>query len=294
MVINLRQNKNSSSNGFGKWYPEADSKEPLALKGFCRHMTEHGKLADYQMVVLVVQQVVECMKELICQGQPVKLEGLGTFSPSVESKKGGANSVAKAMEVGLESLIEGVHIIFTPENSKGEKLTSRSLKDDCIFTAGYVVESIKTTVEGKEKRFQNKTPISFVLSPANGGTTPSGGGSEQGSGTGNGGSQGGNSGSDQNQATSFALTITKSGSGTSTVKNDSEETINSGDSLESGANVYIAVTPAEGQIPSATLNGSNVSLTENDGEYVGTFQMPAQASTLVINSGSDGEEGDQN
>ena len=297
MVINLRQNKNSSSNGYGKWYPEADSKEPLALKGFCRHMTEHGKLADYQMVVLVVQQVVECMKELICQGQPVKLEGLGTFSPSVESKKGGANSVAKAMEVGLESLIEGVHIIFTPENSKGEKLTSRSLKDDCIFTAGYVVESIKTTVEGKEKRFQNKTPISFVLSPANGGTTPSGGGSEQGSGTGNGGSQGGNSGSqsgDQNQATSFALTITKSGSGTSTVKNDSEETINSGDSLESGANVYIAVTPAEGQIPTATLNGSNVSLTENDGEYVGTFQMPAQASTLVINSGSDAEEGDQN
>ena len=294
MVINLRQNKNSSSNGFGKWYPEADSKEPLALKGFCRHMTEHGKLADYQMVVLVVQQVVECMKELICQGQPVKLEGLGTFSPSVESKKGGANSVAKAMEVGLESLIEGVHIIFTPENSKGEKLTSRSLKDDCIFTAGYVVESIKTTVEGKEKRFQNKTPISFVLSPANGGTTPSGGGSEQGSGTGNGGSQGGNSGSDQNQATSFALTITKSGSGTSTVKNDSEETINSGDSLESGANVYISVTPAEGQIPTATLNGSNISLTENDGEYIGTFQMPAQASSLVINSGSDAEEGDQN
>ena len=293
MVINLRQNKNSSSNGYGKWYPEADSKEPLALKGFCRHMTEHGKLADYQMVVLVVQQVVECMKELICQGQPVKLEGLGTFSPSVESKKGGANSVAKAMEVGLESLIEGVHIIFTPENSKGEKLTSRSLKDDCIFTAGYVVESIKTTVEGKEKRFQNKTPISFVLSPANGGTTPSGGGSD----SGNGGSQSGNSGSqsgDQNQATSFALTITKSGSGTSTVKNDSEETINSGDTLESGANVYIAVTPAEGQIPTATLNGSNVSLTENDGEYVGTFQMPAQASSLVINSGSDGEEGDQN
>ena len=101
-------------------------------------------------------------------------------------------------------------------------------------------------------------------------------------------------GGDQNQATSFALTITKSGSGTSSVKNDSEETINSGDSLESGANVYIAVTPAEGQIPTATLNGSNVSLTENDGEYVGTFQMPAQASTLVINSGSDGEEGDQN
>ena len=195
MVINLRQNKNSSSNGYGKWYPEADSKEPLALKGFCRHMTEHGKLADYQMVVLVVQQVVECMKELVCQGQPVKLEGLGTFSPSVESKKFGAVSVAKAMEVGLESLIEGVHIIFTPENTKGEKLTSRSLKDDCVFTAGYIVESVKTTVDGKEKRFLNKTPISFVLSPAadNGGSSTgsdTGGGDDNGGGGDNGGDGG--------------------------------------------------------------------------------------------------------
>jgi hypothetical protein len=132
--------------------------------------------------------------------------------------------------------------------------------------------------------------------PTNGGESGSGSSSgSQGDSQNQGGSQSGNEGGNsQNQGTSFALTITKSGSGTSTVKNDSEETINSGDSLESGANVYIAVTPAEGQIPTATLNGSNVSLTENDGEYVGTFQMPAQASTLVINSGSDGEEGDQN
>ena len=197
MVINLRQNKNAQSNGYGHYYPEADSKEPLALKGFCRHMTEHGKLADYQMVVLVVQQVVECMKELICQGQPVKLEGLGTFSPSVESRKGGALSVAKAMEMGLETLVEGVHIIFTPENTKGEKLTSRSLKDDCIFTAGYVVESVKTTVDGKEKRFQNKTPISFVLSPAadNGGSST---GSDTGGGENGGGTNGGSTGGGEN------------------------------------------------------------------------------------------------
>ena len=79
------------------------------------------------------------------------------------------------------------------------------------------------------------------------------------------------------------------------MKNDSEEIINSGDSLASGANVYIAVTPATGQIPTATLNGESVSLSENDGEYVGTFQMPAQASSLVINSGSvSGGSADQN
>ena len=176
MVVNLRQNKNESSTYFGKWYPEVDTKTPLDLKGFCSHMTEHGKLADYQMVVLVVQQVVECMKELVLQGQPVKLEGLGTFGPSIESVKGGANSVQAAMETGLDKLIDGVHMNFTPENTKGEKLTSRALKDECVFDAGYVVESVKRTIDGKEKRFQNKTPISFILSPAGASPSPSEGG----------------------------------------------------------------------------------------------------------------------
>ena len=194
MVVNLRQNKNQTSQGFGKWYPEVDEKKPLDLKGFCAHMTEHGKLADYQMVVLVVQQVVECLKELVVQGQPVKLEGLGTFGPSLESVKNGAVSVEAAMATGMGNLIEGVHMNFTPENTKGEKLTSRALKEECVFDAGYVVESVKRTVDGKVKRFQNKTPISYIIAP-NGTNAPSNGGTTGNGSTGNGGSNtGGNTG----------------------------------------------------------------------------------------------------
>jgi nucleoid DNA-binding protein len=197
MVVNLRQNKNQTSQGFGKWYPEVDEKKPLDLKGFCAHMTEHGKLADYQMVVLVVQQVVECLKELVVQGQPVKLEGLGTFGPSLESVKRGAVSVEAAMATGLANLIEGVHMNFTPENTKGEKLTSRALKEECVFDAGYVVESIKRTIDGKVKRFQNKTPITFVLAPESGTSPNPSQGGETGGNTGgdNGGGGGGNGGS---------------------------------------------------------------------------------------------------
>ena len=80
MVINLRQNKNDESTAYGKYFAEVDAKEPLNLKGFAKHMTSHGKIADYQMCVLVLGQVVECMTELLSQGQPVKLDGLGTFS----------------------------------------------------------------------------------------------------------------------------------------------------------------------------------------------------------------------
>ena len=45
--------------------------------------------------------------------------------------------------------------------------------------------------------------------------------------------------------------------------------------------------------PSATINGNNVSLTEDSGTYSGSFAMPGTNATLVINTGSSGD-GDTN
>ena len=149
MVINLRQNKNDDSTAYGKYFAEVDAKEPLNLKGFAKHLG----------------QVVDCLKELLTQGQPVKLDGFGTFSPSVDGQKLGKNEIAQAIEAGPDAMINGIKINFNPENSKGEKLTSRALKQDCIFTFGYLVESEKRTVGGKEKRSQKKTPLSYVMAP---------------------------------------------------------------------------------------------------------------------------------
>ena len=54
----------------------------------------------------------------------------------------------------------------------------------------------------------------------------------------------------------------------------------------------LRITPAEGQTPTATINGSSIELTEDNGVYTGSFAMPAQASNLVINTGQ-GEGGDE-
>ena len=50
MVINLRQNTNDTNAAYGKYFAEVDSKEPLNLKGFAKHMTSHGKIADIRCV----------------------------------------------------------------------------------------------------------------------------------------------------------------------------------------------------------------------------------------------------
>ena len=166
MVINLRQNKNDDSTAYGKYFAEVDAKEPLNLKGLAKHMTEHGKISSKEMCELVLGELVSCMTHLLREGQPVKLDGFGTFSPSVDGQKLGKANLADAVAGGPDAMINGIHINFVPENTKGEKLTSRALKDDCIFTFGYLVESEKRTVGGKEKRFQKKTPLSYVLAPA--------------------------------------------------------------------------------------------------------------------------------
>ena len=64
------------------------------------------------------------------------------------------------MNVGIDNLIAGVHLRFTPENSKGEALTSRALKKECQFKAAYVIAAKKKEIDGKTVSYQEKIPIS--------------------------------------------------------------------------------------------------------------------------------------
>ena len=166
--VNLRQNQNSYSQAYGHYYAEPDVNEPLNLKGFARHLSEHGKLVDYPMAVLVLQNIVGCLKEMAIQGQPVKLDGFGTFTPVIESDGTKAvDTVEKSLNVGLDNLIAGVHLLFTPENTKGDALTSRALKKECTFKSAYVVSSKEKTVNGKKVKYQEKIPISsFAVATA--------------------------------------------------------------------------------------------------------------------------------
>jgi hypothetical protein len=173
--VNLRKNQNQYNSAYGKYYVEADSKEPLNLKGFAKHISEHGKIVDYPMAVLVLQNIVSCLKEMATQGQPVKLDGFGTFTPIIESDGTKAqDTVEKALGVGIDNLIAGVHLRFIPENSKGDELTSRMLKKECVFKAAYVVSSKSKTIDGKKRTYQEKIPISSFAVATH--TEPSGNG----------------------------------------------------------------------------------------------------------------------
>ncbi len=156
-LVNLRKNENTESKGYGCYYCEAEKKEPMNLKGFARHLAEHGKLASYEMLVLVLQNVVDCMTHLVATGQPVKLDGLGTFYPTIEGKP--ATSVEKGVEQMNENIV-GVHLRFRPEGAKGDDLTSRMLKEKCTFQAYQLIKTKYKVIDGKRKAYQERTPLS--------------------------------------------------------------------------------------------------------------------------------------
>ena len=289
MVINLRQNTNDANAAYGKWFAEVDSKEPLNLKGFAKHMTGHGKIADYQMCVLVLGQVVDCMSELLSQGQPVKLDGLGTFSPSVDGQKLGKDTLAKAVEAGADAMINGIKINFTPENIKGEKLTSRSFKEQCVFELGYVVESEVRMVGGKERRVQKKTPISYLLAPAadgNGGGNN--GGSSQNGGTSGGGS---NSGTQNGGSSQSAALASPTISGTTPFAETTSVSI----SGPAGAEIHYTT---DGSTPTAESTLYSEAFTLSDTTTVKAIAIKdgesSEVASKLFTKGEGGDEMDQN
>ena len=191
-LVNLRKNIVEGSKMEGRYYPEAESKEALTTKGFAKHVADHGGMVSYEFMQLVLAAIVKCLKEMISHGQPVKLDGLGTFRPTVTSVPGGAASVEDALRMGVNNLVQGVNFVFIPENAQGEEITSKKFKDQCSLQFAYLVETIKKKINGKDKSYTLRTPLSawdIVQSDEsdsgsddNGGTNNNGGGSSGGSG----------------------------------------------------------------------------------------------------------------
>ena len=159
MLVDLYKNTVTDSKYYGMYYPRIFKRDGLNLKGFARHISEHGSLVDYKLAVLVLQNIVECLKEMMIQGIPVKLDGLGIFSPGLQSSKGGSESIE-----GFDpsAMIEGIRINFRPECAGfvDDKLDKKTLKDAAVFKMNDYVTVKHKTVDGKDVTYQERIPLS--------------------------------------------------------------------------------------------------------------------------------------
>ena len=281
------QNKNRQSVAYGKWFARAVTiGKTINIDELAKHMSEHNTPYSKGAIKGVLTDMIGCVRELMLEGKAVKLEGLAIFSAGIKTKKNGAPTSADF------STTKHIDSVYMRARATGEFTRQELTK------AGNVTELPKNFTDYHEEDDEPQNP-SGGSGSQNGGGSDSGstsGGSQSGnSGSGSGsntsGSTGGNTSGD-GQQTTYNLTIAHSGSGTSTVTDDSENVITGQRRFAPGTNLNIEIVPAEGQIPTATINHNNIELTENDGTYVGSFQMPAQGSVLELNSGSNGGDSD--
>ena len=269
IIYEVYQNQNEHNSAYGKWYGRVKYLESLNTRKLSNHIAEHGSIYTPDIVYGVMEKFRSCLLEMLLNSKKVKIEGLGTFYTTMECTKGGAVTPEK---FNVNKNVKGLHIRFLPEQEQEQNISSREFLKQAEFIN---VESLLK----KEEETEGGSGSNSGTGENDGSQSGNGGSSE-----GNGGSQSGQQG-EQNQPTGYALTISKSGSGTATVSSGGNA-VNSGASLNEDAEVELSITPAEGQTPTATINGSSIELTEDGGVYTGSFAMPAQASTLVINTGT--------
>ena len=195
--INLRQNKNSKNAGYGKYYPEVDTQTTLTLRGFAKHMSDHGSIYSLDLIEGVLKKITQCLPELISQGVPVRLDPLGTFLPTCDVDKPLLN--IPAMEgADPNNVVKGVHIRFLPYGVEDENITSRRFKEEyCSLEFRNIIDTQEVTVDGKKKKVTTLKPIATAIAEykaAHGESGSAGNGSTD---SGNSGSQNSGSGSQQ-------------------------------------------------------------------------------------------------
>ena len=290
------QNKNRQSVAYGKWFARAVTiGKTINIDELAKHMSEHNTPYSKGAIKGVLTDMIGCVRELMLEGKAVKLEGLAIFSAGIKTKKNGAPTSAEF------STTKHIDSVYMRARATGEFTRQELTK------AGNVTELPKNYTDYHEEDEDNEpqNPSGGSGSQNSGsqsqggsqnggsntGNISTGGSDNSGSQSGNGGSNtGGNSGSQSGNGESgvagnYRLVIYKYGSGTSTVTDDSEQELPNDSSVASGSNVNISVVPAVGKVPTAKINGStNITLTENDGTYTGSFVMPTKGTVLEINS----------
>ena len=185
----LKQNKNSKSAAFGKYFAYPVIEETINLDALAEHMSNHNTPYSKGAIKGMLTDMVSCIKELLLEGKNVKIADLAIFSLGIKNNGGAVSEEAFTVS----------------KNIKGVKLRARA-------TGELIAKSLNLEAQLKKASATTKTSGNGGTTPTggdsntggsqNGGTgsvTPSGGGSGSNSGSGsNTGGNSGNSGNDPN------------------------------------------------------------------------------------------------
>ena len=130
IIYEVKQNQNSYSAAFGKWYAQIKNLETLNTRKLANHISEHGSIYTPDVVYGVLEKFRSCLIEMLLNSKKVKIEGLGTFYCTLENQKKGA---LKKEDFNPNKHLKALHIRFLPEQAAEENISSREFLKKAEF-----------------------------------------------------------------------------------------------------------------------------------------------------------------
>ena len=102
----LKQNKNSKSTAFGKYFAYPVIEQTYDLDALAGHMSQHNTPFSKGAIKGMLTDMVSCIKDLLLEGKNVKIADLAIFSLGIKNN-GGAIS---AEDFSVSRNIKGVKL----------------------------------------------------------------------------------------------------------------------------------------------------------------------------------------
>ena len=81
--LNFYKNKIQGHKNFGKVYARAKNNKPIEIEGLAKHIAQHGSPYTKDVILGVLSKIAGCVRELVLDGNPVKIADLCIFTPAV-------------------------------------------------------------------------------------------------------------------------------------------------------------------------------------------------------------------
>ena len=175
--------ENSETEMAGKTYARVNYKQSMTISDMARHMSEHNTVFSEGSILGVLTDFVKCVREMVLNGNTVKIDNLAIFKASVEAN--------------------GLELLYDAETDKTVTATIGELKRG--DKTGPAVKTIKLLAQStgeftrdelkKDARLSWTDKARAEIAAAKGTASPNSGGGDGGS---TGGSTGGNTGGGDN------------------------------------------------------------------------------------------------
>ena len=131
----------SQSELAGKIYARVDYKQELSVQDMAKHMAEHNTAFSEGLIVGVLTDFVKCVREMVLNGNTVKVGNLAIFKATVESN--------------------GLEVLYDAQSDKVASATIGTLKEG--DKTGAAVKTIKLLAQstGDFTREELKKDVKF-------------------------------------------------------------------------------------------------------------------------------------